>query len=155
MKYICEKLLDRSLDDDGWPRMKLPTSLGGMGIRAVTSQLETSFEITVKKTRTQADRIEKSLTGKQTDYTNWQCERGRYEMWDGTQNVEHEDRSETMTGPSKWDLVTASKGHGFSSSVSRTLKTHEIITAHRVWSRLDVPEKAAFLANCGQGVGAT
>ena len=45
--------------------MKLPTSLGGMGIRAVTSQQEASFEITVKKTRTQADRIEKSLTGKQ------------------------------------------------------------------------------------------
>ena len=60
-----------------------------------------------------------------------------------------------MTGPFKWDLVNASEGHGFSSSISRTLKTHEIITAHKVWSRLDVPVKAAFLANCGQGVGAT
>ena len=60
-KRICEKLLERSLDDDDWTKMKLPTSLGGMGIRAVTSQLETSFEITVKKTRTQADSIEKRL----------------------------------------------------------------------------------------------
>ena len=60
-----------------------------------------------------------------------------------------------MTGPFKWDLVNTSKGLGFSSSVSRTLKTHEIITAHKVWSKLDVPEKAAFPANCGQGVGAT
>ena len=59
-KCICEKLLERSLDDDDWTRMKLPTSLGEMGTRAVTSQLETSFEITIKKTRTQADRIEKS-----------------------------------------------------------------------------------------------
>ena len=52
-KSICEKMLERVLDDDDWTRMKLPTSLGGMGIRAVTSQLETSFEITVKKTRAQ------------------------------------------------------------------------------------------------------
>ena len=69
-KCICEKLLQRSLDDDDWTRMKLPTSLGGMGIRAITSQLETSLEITVKKTSTQADRIEKSLTGKRRDYTS-------------------------------------------------------------------------------------
>ena len=154
-KCICEKLLERSLDDDDWTRMKLPTSLGGMGIRAVTSQLETSFDITVKKTRKQAERIEKSLTGKQGDYTSRECERERYAMWDGTLNVGHEDRSETMTGPFKWDLVNASKGHSFSSSMSRTLKTHEIITAHKLWSRLDIPEKDAFLANCGQGVGAT
>ena len=53
-KCICEKLLERALDDDDWTGMKLPTSLGGMGIRAVTSQLETSFEVTVKKTRAQA-----------------------------------------------------------------------------------------------------
>ena len=78
--------------------MKLPTSLGGMGTRAVASQLETSFEFTVKKTRTQADRIEKSLTGKQRD-TSWESGTERCEMWDGTQNVEHKDRSETMTGP--------------------------------------------------------
>ena len=51
--------------------------------------------------------------------------------------------------------MNASKGHGFSSSISRSLKTHEIIIAHIIWSRLDVPEKAAYLANCGQGVGAT
>ena len=36
-KGTCEKLMERSLDDDDWTRMKLPTSLGGMGIRAVTS----------------------------------------------------------------------------------------------------------------------
>ena len=62
---------------------------------------------------------------------------------------------ETMTGPFKWDLVNASKGHGFSTSISRTLKTHEVITAHNIWLKLDIPEKAAFSANCGQGVGAT
>ena len=50
-KCICEKLLERPLDEDDWTRMKLPTSQG-------TSQLETSFEITAKKTRAQADRIE-------------------------------------------------------------------------------------------------
>ena len=38
---ICEKLTERPLRDDDWTRMKLPTSLGGMGIRAVTSQLVT------------------------------------------------------------------------------------------------------------------
>ena len=92
--------------------MKLPTSLGGMGIRAVTPQLDTSFETTVNKTRTQADRIENSQTGKQRD-KSWESGTERYEMLDGTQNVEHEDRSETMTGPFKWDLVNASKGHGF------------------------------------------
>ena len=53
-----------------------------------------------------------------------------------------------MTGPFKWDLVNASKGNGFSSSISRTLKTHEIITAHKIWSRLDVLGKAAYLARC-------
>ena len=58
-------MLERALDDDDWTRMKLPTSLGGMGIRAVTFQLETSFEITFKKTRAQADRMEESLAGKQ------------------------------------------------------------------------------------------
>ena len=133
-KGVCEKLLERSLDDDDWTRTKLSTSLGWMGIRAVTSQLEISFDITVKKTETQADRIEKSLTGRQRDYTNWECERERYEMRDGSQNVGHEDRRETMTGPLKWDLVNASKGHGFSSSISRTLKTHDVTTAHKLWS---------------------
>ena len=61
----------------------------------------------------------------------------------------------TKTGPFKWDLVNSSKGNGFSSSISRTLETHEIIIAHKIWSRLDVLEKAAYQANCGQGVGAT
>ena len=31
----------------------------------------------------------------------------------------------------------------------------ENTTAHKLWSKLDIPGKAAFLANCGQGVGAT
>ena len=35
------------------------------------------------------------------------------------------------------------------------MKTHEIIAAHKIWSRLDIIEKAAFLDNVGQGVGAT
>ena len=34
------KMLERALDDDDWTRMKLPTSLGGMGIGAVTSRQE-------------------------------------------------------------------------------------------------------------------
>ena len=38
-KWICEKLLERALDDDDWTRMKLPTSLGGMGIRASAGNL--------------------------------------------------------------------------------------------------------------------
>ena len=53
------------------------------------------------------------------------------------------------------DLANASKGNGFSSSISHTLKTNEIIIAHKIWSRLDVHEKVAYLATCGQGVGAT
>ena len=98
-KCICEKLLERALGDDDW------TS------RAVTSQLETSFVITVKKTKAQADRIEKSLAGKQKD-TRCESETTKLEMWDGALNVEDEDRTETMTGPFKWDLVNASKGNG-------------------------------------------
>ena len=35
------------------------------------------------------------------------------------------------------------------------MKTHEIITAHKLWTRLNTSERAAFLANFGQGVGAT
>ena len=98
-KCICEKLLERALGDDDW------TS------KAVTSQLETSFVITVKKTKAQADRIEKSLAGKQRD-TSRESGTEKHEMWDGTLNVELEDRTETMAGPFKWDLVSASKGHG-------------------------------------------
>ena len=60
-----------------------------------------------------------------------------------------------MTGPFKWDLVNAAKGNGFSNSISRTLKTHEITTAHKLWKKMDTHDKAAFLANCGTGVGAT
>ena len=70
-------------------------------------------------------------------------------------NTQHKKRAEAMTGPFKWDLVHASKGHGFSISVSRTLETHEIITAHKLWSKPNTLENAAFLANGGQGVGAT
>ena len=47
------------------------------------------------------------------------------------------------------------KGTGFSFSISRTLKMHEVTTAHRIWMKLDTTGKAAYLANCGSGVGAT
>ena len=76
---------------------------------------------------------------------------GENELWDGTHIVKHDCRQ----GFFKWDLVNASKGHGFSISISRTLKTHETNTAHKLWSRLHTTENAAFLANCGQGVEAT
>ena len=77
------------------------------------------------------------------------------EMWDDSLNVRQEERSETMTGPFKWDLVNAAKGSGFSFSISRTLKMHEITTAHKLWTKMGTHNKAAFLANCGSGVGAT
>ena len=54
-KKICERLTERSLDGDTWTRMKLPTSLGGMGIREVTSQLEISYDVTRRKTAQQSD----------------------------------------------------------------------------------------------------
>ena len=60
-----------------------------------------------------------------------------------------------MNGPFMCDLVNAAKGHGFSSSISRVLKMHEITTAHKIWMKLDIPGKAAYLANCGTGVGST
>ena len=63
---VCEKLLERALDDDDWTRMKLPI-WAGWASEAVTSQLETSFDVTMKNTRTQAERIEKSLTRKERD----------------------------------------------------------------------------------------
>ena len=54
--------------------------------------MESSFDVTMKKTRTLAERIERSLTGKQRDITSWTSEREGYEMWDGSQNVGQEDR---------------------------------------------------------------
>ena len=33
---ICEKLTEKSLQDNDWTRMKLLRGLGGIGIRAVT-----------------------------------------------------------------------------------------------------------------------
>ena len=131
--------MERSLDDDDWTRMKLPTSLGADGHQGSDLAAGKKPRLISRgmKTRKQAERVGKSLTGKQGDYTSWECERERYEMWDGTQNVGHEDRRETMTGPFNCDLVNASKGYGFLSSISRTLKTHEIITAHKLWSKLD------------------
>ena len=62
---ICEKLTERPLQEDDWTRMKLPTSLGGVGIRAVTSQLDVSCDTTKRKTKNQAERIERNLAGKQ------------------------------------------------------------------------------------------
>ena len=150
-KRICERLTERSLDGDTWTRMKLPTSLGGMGIREVTSLLEISFEITRRKTAQLTEIIAKSLSGERDVHTPDRV----WEMWDDSLNVRQEERSETMTGPFKWDLVNAAKGNGFSSSISRTLKMHENITAHKLWTKMDTHDKAAFLANCGTGVGAT
>ena len=46
-------------------------------------------------------------------------------MWDGVHTVKHDDRAEAMTGPFEWDFVNAPKGHGFSISISRTLKTRD------------------------------
>ena len=150
-RKICESLLERSLDEDVWTKMKLPTSLGGMGIREVTSQLEISFEITKRKTAQQSGIIAKSLTGSH-DEISFDGDMG---AWDDLLNVKQEDRNETMNGPFMCDLVNAAKGLGFSFSISRVLKMHEITTAHKIWTKLDIPGKAAYLANCGTGVGST
>ena len=142
---------ERSLDENVRTRVKLPTSLGGMGIREVTSQLEISFEITKRKTAQQSGRIARSLTGSH-DEISFDDDRG---AWDDLLNVKQEDRNETMNGPFMCDLVNAAKGHSFSFSISRVLKMHEITTAHKIWSKLDIPGRAAYLANCGTGVGST
>ena len=84
LAFICEKLVERSLDGSNWTRMKLPTRLGGTDIRAVTSQLGFSFDITVKKTRKQAERVETNLTGKRGDCADWVLQRDVGEMWDGS-----------------------------------------------------------------------
>ena len=144
---ICEKLFERSLTDDDWTRMKLPTSLGGKRLRAVTSQLEVSFDTTKKKTRDHAERIERNLTGKRERPYERNEHEGK-DLRDGTDNIERDDTAEAMTGPFKWDLLKASKG--FSIPISPTLKTHEIITLHTLWSRLNTTEKAAFLANANK-----
>ena len=91
------QLAKRALQYDDWTRMKLPMSLGGMGIRAVTSQLEISCDTTMKKTKNQAKRIEWKLTGKREHLSEWR-EYGSTEMWDGAHDVKHEDRAEAMTG---------------------------------------------------------
>ena len=148
-KKICECLTERTLDGDTWTRMKLPTSLGGMGIREVSSLLEISYDVTRRKTAQQSERIAKNLTGKRDEHMHG-CVG---EMWDGSLDVGQDERNETMTGPFKWDLVNAAKGNGFSFSISRTLRVHEITTAHRLWTKMDTNNKAAFLANCGTGVG--
>ena len=73
------------------------------------------------------------------------------------QDTQHEARRQSRSNDWAFqvDFVSASKGHGFSVSINRTLKKNEIITAHKLWSRMNTPEKAAFLANRRQGVGAT
>ena len=109
---ICEELTERPLPDDDWTRMKLPTSLGGMGIRAVTSQLEVSFGVTEKKTSAQAVRHEKSVEGKR-DFPEWRREHDGNELWDWAHSIGHVDRVEAMSGPFKWDLVKVSMGHQF------------------------------------------
>ena len=146
-KKICESLLD----EDAWTRMKLPTSLGGMGIREVTSQLAVSYEISKRKTAQQSERIANSLVGRRDEIT---FDSGLGVVVDSL-DVKQEESIETMTGLFKWDLMDAAKGLGFSFSISRTLKMHEITTAHKLWTKLDTTGKAAYLANCGSGVGAT
>ena len=63
-------------------------------------------------------------------------------MWDGTHNIKHDDTAEAMTGPFMWDLVYASMGHVFSVTSSRTLESQEIITAHKLWTRLNTSPTA-------------
>ena len=150
-KKICESLLERTLDEDVWTRMKLPTSLGGMGIREVTSQLAVSYEITKRKTARQSERIAKCLVGRRDEIS---FDSGLGAVVDSL-DVKQEERIERMAGPFKWDLMDAAKGVGFSFSISRTQKMHEITTAHKLWTKLDTTGKAAYLANCGSGVGAT
>ena len=75
------------------------------------------------------------------DNPNEGKEQERNEMWDGTHNIKHDDTAEAMTGAVKWDLVNALKAHGFSLSISHTLKTHEIITAHKLWSRMQTADR--------------
>ena len=48
----------------------------------------------------------------------------------------HVDRVEAMSGPFMWELVGTSTWHCFSPSISRTLRLHEIITAHKLWTKL-------------------
>ena len=101
-----------------------------MGIRAVTTLTwhhEEEDENSCREDR------EKS--GRQARVHQRRKEHEGNEVWNGTHNIKHEDSAKAMTGLFKWDLVNASKEHGFSISVSRT-------------------QKAAFLTNCGQGVGA-
>ena len=100
----CEKLRERPLQDDDWTRLKLPTSR----IQSVTSRLEVSCDTRKKKTKTHADRIERNLTGKQ-QYSSEGREHEGNEIWDGT----HTTYSTTT------------------ERNSRTLKSHEIITAHK------------------------
>ena len=77
-------------------------------------RVEVFFDTTKKKTRAHAKRIQRNLTGKR-EYPN---EVKQYEgKWDGTHNIKHDNRAEAMIGPFKWDLVNASKGHGFSLSI--------------------------------------
>ena len=85
-----------------------------MGIRAVTSQLKVSHDTTVRKTRNQAERMERNLTGKRDHFSEWKEDRST-EMWDGAHGVKREDRAEATIGPFKWNLVNALKEHGFSN----------------------------------------
>ena len=99
----------RTPDEDTWTRMKLPTSLGGMGIREVTSQLAVTYEITKRKTAQQSERIAKCLVGRHDEIT---FDSGMEAVM-GSLDVTQEERKETMAGPFKWDLMDAAKGIGF------------------------------------------
>ena len=68
---------------------------------------------------------------------------------DETKENKHSERAEAMSGPLMWELVKNIDGaRFFLSSISRTLRLHEIITAHNLWTNLTTKEKATYLANC-------
>ena len=106
-----------------------------------------------KKTRKQAERIEKNLTGKQRDYTNWECERERYEnvgriakRWARRQERNNDGTFQVQP----CECVEGTRFFIFQQPLPENTRDH-----HCARSNLDIAEKAAFLANCGQGVGAT
>ena len=151
---ICEELTERPLPDDDWTRMKLPTSLGGMGIRAVTSQLEVSFDVTERKTSAQAVRHEKSVEGKR-EFPEGRREHDGNELWDWAHSIGHDDRVEAVSGPFKWDLVKVSMGHQFFTLRQPHPGIARGHNTQKLWTRLNTTGNAAFLVNCGHGVGAS
>ena len=135
---ICERLTERALDGDTWTRMKLPTSLGGMGIREVTSQLEISYDVTKRKTAQQSERT-KNLTGKRTSTHTAKS------MKCGTAR----NGRTVQVGPCE----CCERKRLLFVHQPNLERVHEITTAHRLWSEMDTHNKAAFSGYCGTGVG--